>query len=813
MSVLSKFIDEQNIRFQNIITEEFPVHYRARSPTLDVLEGKLLEIRTRISSYEGSVELHWAQVRIAVRNLAASGIQEISLRKAAVLMETLSSHLHPSSQRVTFTRNTRSEVIYYVNELRATRLIEDEAFFSSALPNKTLLVTPLNKHEVQQIWLDNSKRLSGFPLITFADTLIDLGQVHALEARYYCARYQMMKSMTKTQADNKTSKSLVKLNRLLMKDIIDQGTSDGLQFKHIEVDCRRTFKKGHWPSNEIMNEWVKAIIPEEHHHKIVNVFDDLNGVSREGGSMPQYLASRPWHTLHLFAGDDRLSRDVDSLETSYAILQNNGSTAVSLSTSPYHLRGMPAAYKELMDNNNGVGHLLSDPSLLSIHAKPLLFPRRITPSSKVSKIALDWSSQFMTVIKSICDQRTRHAAGGEIGSLEMDTEGEAIVIFDDDMIVDLDDSYFDDDIAGIASDINERISQSNKIKKIGGKSAFECLSKTTGIVEGDCDCSSCRDILTSRFGYITHSKLCICNIGKCAKAMQYIFDENPLLQECAVENCIHKQYANTPFCFLMHKANRSHYNDSMESGNASQCCVQSCEEQTSNDSPYCVLAHNKLNEQGFYEQNTDNSLCIYAGCDMKNIQIAPFCIESHFKQAKVYVSYVNPAACAVAGCKERANDGAPYCFRHGHHNYQWKRDQNIARGAFDKAEQIEPPNVPSENAQMPVLVTQTSVQHHMEPWLRKKELSLKQLCVRFQIATLEQQARVLTNTQFFLDIDSTKPMCSAEACYHHTNEDEPFCVLAHYAKLRPIRYNKRYSLEDPEVGTSARRRRKVSRRN
>ena len=72
----------------------------------------------------------------------------------------------------------------------------------------------------------------------------------------------MMKSMAKTQADDKTSKSLISWNRSLMKDIIDQGTSDGLQFKHIEVDCRHTFKKDHWPSNEIMSEWVKAIIPE-----------------------------------------------------------------------------------------------------------------------------------------------------------------------------------------------------------------------------------------------------------------------------------------------------------------------------------------------------------------------------------------------------------------------------------------------------------------------------------------------------------------------------------------------------------------------
>lgn len=171
----------ENIRFQNIITEEFPVHYRARSPTLDVLEGKSLELRSRVSSNEGKTKIHWDQIRRAVRELAASGVQEISLRKAAVLMETLSSHLHPSSQRVTFTRNTRSEVIYYVNELRATRLIEDEPFFSSALPNKTLLVTPLNKYEVHQIWLDSSKRLSGFPLITFADTLVKLGRVHALE--------------------------------------------------------------------------------------------------------------------------------------------------------------------------------------------------------------------------------------------------------------------------------------------------------------------------------------------------------------------------------------------------------------------------------------------------------------------------------------------------------------------------------------------------------------------------------------------------------------------------------------------------------
>ncbi|TIC70002.1 hypothetical protein E3Q03_01189, partial [Wallemia mellicola] len=145
----------------------------ARSPTLDVLEGKLLEIRTRISSYEGSVELHWAQ------KPGCFWYSRISLRKVAVLMETLSSHLHPSSQRVTFTRNTRSEVIYYVNELRATRLIEDETFFSSAFANKTLLVTPLNKYEVHQIWLDSSKRLSGFPLITFADTLIKLRRVHA----------------------------------------------------------------------------------------------------------------------------------------------------------------------------------------------------------------------------------------------------------------------------------------------------------------------------------------------------------------------------------------------------------------------------------------------------------------------------------------------------------------------------------------------------------------------------------------------------------------------------------------------------------
>lgn len=63
---------------------------------------------------------------------------------------------------------------------------------------------------------------------------------------------------------------------------------------------------------------------------------------------------------------------------------------------------------------------------------------------------------------------------------------------------------------------------------------------------------------------------------------------------------------------------------------------------------------------------------------MKSIQIAPFCIESHFKQAKAYVSYVNSAKCAMEGCKERANSDAPYCAtRHKHRNYQWKRDQDI----------------------------------------------------------------------------------------------------------------------------------------
>lgn len=296
------------IRFQNIINEEFKIYYRPRSPNVNVLEGRSLEIRTRISSYEGKTDIHWQQLRRAVRKLAADGIQKISLRKAAVVMETLPSHLHRSSQRVAISGNTKSGFIYYVNELRATRLIEDETFFSSVFSNKTLLVTPLNKHEIHQIWLDNSKRLSRFPLLTFADTLINLGQVHALESRYYCARYQMMKSMAKTQADDEISKSLISWNRSLMKDIIDQGTSDGLQFKHIEVDCRHIFKKDHWPSNEIMSEWVKAIVPEEHHHKIVNVFEDLNGVSGEEHGMPQYLASRPWHTLHLFAGDDRLSK-------------------------------------------------------------------------------------------------------------------------------------------------------------------------------------------------------------------------------------------------------------------------------------------------------------------------------------------------------------------------------------------------------------------------------------------------------------------------------------------------------------------------
>lgn len=174
-----------------------------------------------------------------------------------------------------------------------------------------------------------------------------------------------------------------------------------------------------------------------------------------------------------------------------------------------------------MDNNNGFEKLLSDPSLLSIHAKPLLFPRRITPVSKVTEIALNWSSKFMTVIKSICDQRTRQAAGGEIGTLEMDSEGEAVVIFDDDMIVDLDDS--DDDIAVFNSDINdEQISQSIQIKKVVGKAAFECLSKSTGIVEGDCDCSPCRDILIARFDNITHGKLCICNTGNCSKVRRYL---------------------------------------------------------------------------------------------------------------------------------------------------------------------------------------------------------------------------------------------------------------------------------------------------
>ncbi|TIB65949.1 hypothetical protein E3Q08_04435 [Wallemia mellicola] len=223
----------------------------------------------------------------------------------------------------------------------------------------------------------------------------------------------------------------------------------------------------------------------------------------------------------------------------------------------------------------------------------------------------------------------------------------------------------------------------------------------------------------------------------------------------------------------------------MESGNVSQCCVQSCEEQASNDSPYCVLAHNNLreqclinnentlgnchepscdnrvldtelfcklhgnkNEQGFYEQNTDNSVCIHAECDMKNIQIAPFCIESHFKQAKVYVSYVNPAACAVAGCKERANDGAPYCFRHGHHNYQWKRDQNIALAkcavvtCFHKAEEKS--------------VYCLLLHHHM-------------------VFYTTQQRRIRQSRA------NRTPECAIEECTNASSGDTNFCTASHGA--------------------------------
>ncbi|TIC13801.1 hypothetical protein E3Q15_01916 [Wallemia mellicola] len=74
------------------------------------------------------------------------------------------------------------------------------------------------------------------------------------------------------------------------------------------------------------------------------------------------------------------------------------------------------------------------------------------------------------------------------------------------------------------------------------------------------------------------------------------------------------------------------------------------------------------------------------------------------------------------------------------------------------------------------------------------------------------------NTQFFLDRDSTKPICSAEDCDYHTNEDEPFCVLGHYTQVRnkscchhtnetqlkTFRQNKRRPAENPEAGTSAR---------
>ncbi|TIB70662.1 hypothetical protein E3Q06_03010 [Wallemia mellicola] len=632
----------------------------------------------------------------------------------------------------------------------------------------------------------------------------------------------------------------------------------------------------------------------------------------------------------------------------------------------------------------------------------------------------------------------------------MDTEGEAIVIFDDDMIVDLDDNS-DDDITVINSDINdEKISQSIQIKKVVGKSAFECLSKTTGIVEDDCDCSSCRDILTARSENITHGELCICNTGKCAKtckrikngescgkaiyrgdhcyehtiksraekfnrdttlkncehkgctnrhspnsqfcaihrdhqlqhrrdveamtdvclkescqhrsaygndycyhhrhiprqniinkvatlskckipdcqhkcwkntpycyvvhnrfATQYICDENPSLQKCMIKNCNHKQYANTPFCFLKHMANRSRYKRFMETDRVSQCCVQSCEEQASNDSPYCVQAHNNLreqclinnentlgnchepncdnrvsdtelfcklhgnkvrrvmlfystntseqNEQGFYEQNTDNSVCIHAECDMKNIQIAPFCIESHFTQAKAYVSYINSAKCEMEGCKERAESDVPYCAsRHKHRNYQWKRDQDVT------LEKCAVPNC-SHRAKRGWVYCVLS-HHHLERHFRQSRANNTPPCAMKRCTkassgdtifctashkdwVAEERAKPGTNyceipvcplkatgrgphcniyhsREFFLDRDVTKPICSAEGCDYHTNEDEPFCVLGHYTQVRnkpcchhtnetqlkTFRNNKRRPAENPEAGTSAGPS-KVARRN
>ncbi|TIC35613.1 hypothetical protein E3Q08_04434 [Wallemia mellicola] len=235
----------------------------------------------------------------------------------------------------------------------------------------------------------------------------------------------------------------------------------------------------------------------------------------------------------------------------------------------------------------------------------------------------------------------------------MDTEGEAIVIFDDDMIVDLDDSYFDDDIAGIASDINERISQSNKIKKIGGKSAFECLSKTTGIVEGDCDCSSCRDILTSRFGYITHSKLCICNIGKCAETCKHTkngescgkaiyrgdhcyehtiklrvenLNRDTTLKICVLRGCTNRHSLTSRFCEIHHE---HHIQSRLDVEAVTEICLkESCQRRSTSENGYCYFhKHNPL-------QNINNKVATLSKCKIQNCphpcwRDTPYCFHLH----------------------------------------------------------------------------------------------------------------------------------------------------------------------------------------
>ncbi|TIC66167.1 hypothetical protein E3Q01_01817 [Wallemia mellicola] len=291
------------------------------------------------------------------------------------------------------------------------------------------------------------------------------------------------------------------------------------------------------------------------------------------------------------------------------------------------------------------------------------------------------------------------------------------------------------------------------------------------------------------------------------------------------------------------------------------CHEPNCDNRVSDTELFCKLHGNKVrremlfystntseqNEQGFYEQNTDNSVCIHAECDMKNIQIAPFCIESHFTQAKAYVSYINSAKCEMEGCKERAESDVPYCAsRHKHRNYQWKRDQDVTlekcavpncshrakrgRDIFDKVEQITPPppcamkRCTKASSGDTIFCTAS----HRD-WLAEARAGLDTNYCAISDCPLKATGRgphcsiyhsrhQQQNTQFFLDRDSTKPICSAEDCDYHTNEDEPFCVLGHYTQVRnkscchhtnetqlkTFRQNKRRPAENPEAGTSAR---------